>query len=220
MANCYGTAQYEKFRKEQLDIGADCDWTPDEERYEQYGDYELSYNVYAPENKATDSFAYNRGVLKVRRNQKEFYSCADIYEDSPTFFRFFTWKGNDYLIFRKDDLYGYTIVNLNTCEEYNYFPDAVLDREQESFIIVDATLWNDVLLLDGCYWGCPYMYFLLDLNTYKTARLCERVTDNDKTVIEKNILTVRFDDEEEPKTHSFNYRDIEELLQNSDSYDI
>ena len=219
MANCYGTEQHAKFRQEQLALGNDGEWKLEEERTERYGDYELKYTTYSSSLKTDQNFIYNHAELNVYRNGKLIYTCSDIYEDQPTFFYFYTRQDNDYLMFRKDDLYGYTILNLNTLNEHNYFPDVVLNREQERFIIVEATLWNDILLLYGCYWAFPYMYFVLDLNTYKTHLLSQRATE-EKTEIQNDKLTLHFYDDEQPKTQTYSYENLEKLLKESKTYDI
>ncbi len=220
MANCYGTKEHERFRKKQLILGNGGEWKFEEERKVNYKDYELKYVTYSSSLKTNDYFVYDHGELSIYKNGKLIYCCNDIYEDYPTFFYFYTITDTDYLIFRKDDLYGYTILNLNSIKEYNYFPDVVLNREQESFIIVEARLWNEILLLFGCHWGCPYIYYLIETHTYKTHMLCRRDTDESKTLITDNKLTIYYDDGAKPENETFDYDELVKILKNSDSYDI
>ena len=220
MANCYGTKEYEKFRQEQFALGNGGEWNYEEERTEKYKDYELKYSIYSSSLKTTDNFVYDHGKLSIYNHGELIYSLDDIYEDQPTFFYFYSINNYDYLMFRKDDLYGYTILNLTTLAEHNYFPDVVLNREQESFIIVEATLYNDILLLYGCHWGCPYIYYLLDTKTYKAYMLCKRYADDTKTQIDNNSLTIYYIDENAPESQTFTYNDLVALLKSSSNYDI
>ena len=220
MANCYRTKEHERFRKEQLKLGDDGEWKLEEERKQNYKDYELKYVTYSSSLKTDSNFVYNHCKLSVYRRKQLIYASDDIYEDYPTFFYFYTLDGYDYLMFRKDDLYGYTIVNLTTMQEHNYFPDVVLNREQESFIIVEATLWNDILLLFGCHWACPYIYYALDARTYKTHMLCTRDVDETKTAIDDTSLTIYYTDGNKPKSQSYTYTEIVKILNENETYDI
>lgn len=220
MANCYGTEQHAKFRQEQLELGKNGEWIQEDEHTEQYKNYKLKYVTYSSSIKTDDSFIYNHGELSIYNNEKLVYYCDDIYEDYPTFFYFYTINDCDYLIFRKDDLYGYTILNLNSLDEHNYFPNVVLNREQESFIITEAKLWYDLLLLFGCHWGCPYIYYLLDTKTYKTHMLCKRNVDETKTVIDDTNLTIYYTDGDKPEFKTYTYDELIKIITKSDSYDI
>lgn len=221
MANCYGTKKYEKIKQEQLALGKDGEWKLEDERTERYGDYELQYTTYASSLKTYDHFVYDHGKLSVYNGGKLIYSCNDMYEENqPTFFYFYTLNDCNYLIFRKDGLYGYSILNLTTLEEHNYFPDVVLNREKESFIIVEARLWKYILLLFGCYWGGPYVCHLLNTQTYQTHLLNCRDIDESKTVIDENKLTVYFADGDKPEMQTCTYEELAHLLSNSLTYDI
>ena len=64
-------------------------------------------------------------------------------------------NGKTYLCFRKT-LYGFTFLDAETLvEEYDCFPEKVIDGD-ESFIIVDAKMLGDIIIFDGCYWAYPY----------------------------------------------------------------
>lgn len=220
MANCYGTKEHTKFTQEQLALGKDGEWILKDRRTESYGDYELQYATYSSSLKTYDNFVYDHGELSVYNNGKLIYVCNDMYNYHSIFFYLYSINNCDYLMFRKEDLYGYTILNLTTLEEHNYFPDVVLNREKESFIIVKATLLKDILVLYGCHWACPCIYYLLDAKTYKTHMLCHRDTDDAKTKIDNNALTIFYDDGDKPESQSFIYDELVELLKNSSSYDM
>lgn len=68
---------------------------------------------------------------------------------------FFFYNNEPYMLYRQS-LYGYSIVGLETLTEFNYFPDEAMFGE--SFIITSATLFHDILVFEGCFWGAPYGY--------------------------------------------------------------
>ena len=215
--NIYGREKYFAYRKSWekwygITENTEWIWAGDERRH--VGDYLAVYKAYAAKGLREECSKY---TLAVYRLNKLVYTCEDIYSDAGTFFYFFFRGGEAFLMFRKDDLYGYTILNLDRAEEYNYFPD--IERAGESFIIVDAQLWGDILLLDGCFWGAPYIRYLLDLKTHKTHRLTERGVGEYGAVIEDGVLTLHFA-EGEPKTERFSYRDLEKLLEKSRTCDL
>ncbi|MDE5592687.1 MAG: hypothetical protein K2I75_02000, partial [Clostridiales bacterium] len=108
-----------------------------------------------------------------KANTKHIYECID------TFFTpyEFEYKGTQYLIFRKS-LYGYTILNLTDFTEKNYFPSRVLEGE-EAFIICEAKILKNLLVLGGCLWGGPYECRVLNLDTSQIANISKicNITD-------------------------------------------
>jgi hypothetical protein len=66
--------------------------------------------------------------------------------------------GHSYFIFRTD-LYGYGIYDMTDKKEFRHIPKAT-----ETFIWTEVAYnpKNDILLVDGCYWACPYGVILLD----------------------------------------------------------
>lgn len=70
--------------------------------------------------------------------------------------------GNSYMIFRRD-LYGYSILNLATMQDYHYIPSASFPQG-ETFIWTDVhyNKENNMLAVSGCYWACPAGTLLLD----------------------------------------------------------
>ncbi len=64
-------------------------------------------------------------------------------------------NGQDYFLFHRD-LYGYSVLNLHTMEEFHYFP-------KESFPVGETLIWfqscynpvNNMLAVSGCYRTTP-----------------------------------------------------------------
>lgn len=70
-------------------------------------------------------------------------------------------NGKHYLLFRQD-LYGYSVLDLATGEIFQYFPQTVLDGEEDFiWVAVHYNPHNNLLAVEGCYWACPYDTLLL-----------------------------------------------------------
>lgn len=87
-------------------------------------------------------------------------TCVDTHNWEDCFYSI-TYHGIEYICFRKT-LYGFTLLNAATLEEeFDYFPTEVLEG-QESYIVVDAKSFADLIVFDGCYWAGPYVYYTYD----------------------------------------------------------
>jgi hypothetical protein len=66
--------------------------------------------------------------------------------------------GHSYFIFRAD-LYGYGVYDMTAKKEFRCMP-----KETETFIWTEVAYnpQNDILLVSGCYWACPFGVILLD----------------------------------------------------------
>ncbi len=65
-------------------------------------------------------------------------------------------NGREYLVFRQD-LYGYSVLDIAKGEIMQYFPESSLNGG-ETFIWVgiDYNPLNDLLAVSGCFWVCPF----------------------------------------------------------------
>ena len=71
-------------------------------------------------------------------------------------------NGKRYLVYTQD-LYGYSVLNLDTAANYQYYP-------QGSFPSGETFIWcdlhynpvNSIAAVDGCYWACPSSIVLAD----------------------------------------------------------
>lgn len=95
-------------------------------------------------------------------NGKEIYTYRTI-NTSGFQMLFRHQNGKEYFLFTQD-LYGYSILDINTLEDYRFYPRESFPTG-ETFIWCDAkyNLYNNILIVHGCYWACPYNILLLDL---------------------------------------------------------
>ena len=100
-------------------------------------------------------------ITCVHLNKGKFsYECV-LTDDEDWRYYPLSLNGQDWLCFRKG-LYGFTLLDTATLTEIlDYFPEKVLYGE-ESFIITGAITFHDLIIFDGCYWACPYDYFVFD----------------------------------------------------------
>lgn len=94
-----------------------------------------------------------RLIATVRRNYHSFQFA--FVEDHPS--------GGDYMVCG-EDYQGQTVVNLKTGEVKSYVPEAA--KHGVGFCWVNAELSpdNSMLLVDGCYWACPYEVWVVDFS--------------------------------------------------------
>jgi hypothetical protein len=74
-------------------------------------------------------------------------------------------NGMDY-IFYKEDLYGYSVFEVNTKNVFNYYPKATFSGKEETFIGTDIhyNINNNIFAVGGCYWACPSDVFLIKID--------------------------------------------------------
>ncbi|MCL2528280.1 MAG: hypothetical protein FWE42_07660 [Defluviitaleaceae bacterium] len=72
-------------------------------------------------------------------------------------------NGRKYLAY-KEDLYGYSVLELETKKIFKYFPTASW-KGGETFIVTDIHYnpSNDIVAAGGCYWACPTGVFLFEI---------------------------------------------------------
>lgn len=225
MPNVYGTKQYEEYLKQ-------CDqfirekaqdkyeWTLYDTIIKTYKEYKAQLGLYIQKNLEDErKTLFEATKLTIEKNGEQIYACPNMLDRCDLLY-FFNYNGQDYLLFRKD-LYGYALLNLETLEEHNYFPSAVVEHD-ESFIVTDAHLFRDILILEGCFWACPYSCYLLDLKTFKTHDLRrETFNSNDNIQIKENSATIiYYDDDDNPDPVTYSYEELSALLEKSDSYDL
>jgi len=93
------------------------------------------------------SFLVNGSVIKT-------WYCID---DSAPFYELITHKnGKEYLLFRQD-LYGYSVLDIKNTKIMQFFPECSLNGK-ETFIWTEVhySPINNILAVFGCYWSCPY----------------------------------------------------------------
>jgi len=73
-------------------------------------------------------------------------------------------NGRQYLAY-KEDLYGYSVLDIESKETFRYIPAESWKDGGETFIVVDIFYnpINDIVAAEGCYWACPYGTFLFEV---------------------------------------------------------
>jgi hypothetical protein len=74
-------------------------------------------------------------------------------------------NGLDYL-FYKEDLYGYSVLELSTKRVFDYYPAATFKDNIETFIAtsVHYNRQNNIAAVEGCFWACPWDVLLLQID--------------------------------------------------------
>jgi hypothetical protein len=99
------------------------------------------------------------------RNNKLLHEYFNVY-DQNLFCEYIKYNnGLDY-IFYKEDLYGYSVFEVNTKKVFNYYPLATFNEVAETFIgtNIHYNVHNNIFAVEGCYWACPWDIFLFKLD--------------------------------------------------------
>lgn len=141
--------------------------------------------------------------------------CIDHHSWADLFFLLHL-EGKSYLCFRKT-LYGFTLIDTETLvEEYDYFPKQVLEG-QESFIFINAQAFRNFIVFDGCYWACPYSYYVYDSKNKKFLSIFERFDlfsgDNGVTVTEDKLILDCTDEDDRCITLTLSFEKLCELME-------
>ena len=150
----------------------------------------IDIDVYEAQ-KNIDGIIHSRekAIVNLTKNNLK-YQC-ELFEEHNFENAFFEVMLNErsYLLFRKT-LYGFTLLDTETlCEFYNYVPQAIKTGE-ESFIITDVKQIDDIFVLEGCYWACPYECFAYDFKSklFVNASNYLGIISLDETAIKDNKL--------------------------------
>ena len=170
--NVYHTPQYQSFRQEHAFLfSEDClCQRPGKEP-------EL------PQGWTVRTSRYQGGLYRAARHQLldsggQVVYTWDNFNDDGEFYRLFPHaNGNHYLVFR-EDLYGYSVLEVETGRTMHYIPEKSwpLDGRQgeETFIwtgvAYDAA--TNLLAVWGCYWACPNSMVFLDFSDPLSEQDC------------------------------------------------
>jgi hypothetical protein len=121
-------------------------------------DLKITHEYYIKDEKYCE---YN----KIYRNNNLLHEYFNLYDQS--FFCEYVKYSNGFdYIFYKEDLYGYSVFEINTKDVFNYYPTATFKDNEETFIGLDIhyNMNNNIFAVGGCYWACPYDVFLIKTN--------------------------------------------------------
>lgn len=170
--NVYHTPQYQNFRREQAFLfSEDClCQRPGKEP-------EL------PQGWTVRTSRYQGGLYHAARHQlldsggQVVYTWDNINDDGE-FYRLFPHaNGNHYMVFR-EDLYGYSVLEVETGRTMHYIPEKSwpLDGRQgeETFIWTNVAYdaATNLLAVWGCYWACPNSMVFLDFSDPLSEQDC------------------------------------------------
>lgn len=117
-----------------------------------YGGKVGEYTLHATENELFDE---THTLLYTWRNINDDCEFCEFIEHSD---------GHKYLIFRSD-LYGYSVLDLNTLQDHHYIPSGSFPKG-ETFIWTNV-FYNkktNLIAVSGCYWACPFGTLILDFS--------------------------------------------------------
>ena len=118
-------------------------------------------------------------------------------------------SGESFLLFRRT-LYGFSLINTESFEIYDYFPEKVCNGE-ESFIVCEAKSFGNLIIFDGCYWAFPYSFYAYDHQNRLFLDLSKEymVQAEDKMEIQGDTLILNGSDKNEKKiTVSIEYDEL------------
>lgn len=127
----------------------------------QSGKYKLSLHAYKT---GSGSWAYTQGKVYSASSDQPLAIVNRNYSSFPHLFIENHPNGHDYLICG-EDYQGQTVIELDTGKRVDYFPEEAFEGFGfccSSFIEFDRD--TQLLLVEGCYWACPYEYRFYDFS--------------------------------------------------------
>ncbi|GHU57678.1 hypothetical protein FACS189444_0150 [Spirochaetia bacterium] len=118
-------------------------------------------NIY---NTVSDDKNYFCNNVKVFINDKLIHNYFNLY--TQLFFcKNIKYKNGKNYLFYKEDLYGYSVLDIETNIVFNYYPKATFENNIETFIGTDIHYNNgNLFAVGGCIWACPYDTLIIKIN--------------------------------------------------------
>ena len=150
-------------------------------KYYYFEDGEDKEHIYACDKRGSVSRLYEKDNLIFEWKNIDDGLLAKIINHS---------NGNKYFLF-KEDLYGYSVLDLKTKKSIHYIPSESHEKEEEKF--VDTFIWydvnynskNDYLAIDGCVWAYPDSIIVLNFSNpmeIVDIKHWKNVIDGDKSI--------------------------------------
>lgn len=157
MTNIAYTQEYKKYLKQYESI-FDRLYYKEMERMELSAGYVVEESSYAGEMEGRNITA-SESVLKDCTG-KELHRYRNI-DTGGSFHTLIHHSDTGYYLIYKIDLYGYAVFDLSSGKEFVHIPAG-----PESFIWtgVNYNPENDLLVVSGCFWACPYGTHILDFS--------------------------------------------------------
>lgn len=162
--NYYDSLEFKgKIKEYDRDIFSYCDLDLPTEIKIIDSDYKVLYFYYKEEDSGLNA---GRGgsICHLYKNDKLVFEWKSLYHNSRISNIIEHSNGHKYLIFT-EDLYGYSVLELDTLKNMHYLPKE--DPLVESFIWGSDIFYNknnDLLVVEGCFWGWPVSAIVLDFS--------------------------------------------------------
>lgn len=158
---------YQDWRAQYASLFAPENRSPQQDRqFPLIGGYSVRSKVYFHSGELNLSGSENELLDK---DGKVRYAWRNLDTDAEFCSMFLHRGGNRYLIFRTE-LYGYSVLEVESGQEMHYVPACVHPEEgrkvEEVFIWAGADYdpGTDLLAVTGCIWACPYSTIVLDFS--------------------------------------------------------
>lgn len=167
--NFYGSKEYEMLL-ESLDrqVFSRCDFSAPTDVKRLDDDYYVKRYYYADiENQEPYCAPVDGEICRLYKNDEFVFEWKNIDGRSRMISIIDHSDGNKYLLF-DEDLYGYSVLNLDTLECSRYMPNESYGEDDfdETFIWCEPhyDINSNLLAVEGCFWAAPYSVIVLDFS--------------------------------------------------------
>jgi len=164
ISNAAYSSEYLKYRENTINEAYNSKYKTEEETFENKDIKIISEHYYTKGNYLSKDNSYC-GYYKIYKNNILLHEFYNLYDNS-FFCEYIKYSnGLDY-IFYKEDLYGYSVFEINSKKTFNYYPIATFKGNAETFIGTDIhyNINNNIFAVGGCYWACPNDVLLLKID--------------------------------------------------------
>ncbi len=164
MKNVVDTLEYQSYRNEYNYVFSD-EYLINVEMNTLSSDFSIKIYRYRDDSQIVLPYRVHCNLAHlVNKDSEIVYSIKNINNDAAFFNLIEHSNGKGYLIFRID-LYGYSVLDLDTMQDYHYIPE-------ESFLGEETFIWTvthynkntNLLVAEGCYWAHPSDIVLVDFS--------------------------------------------------------
>ena len=164
--NFYGSEQFKEFEKEKEErVFSHCDMSSPYREEPIDGGYILKHYYYEREKRSPFAMVERGEICRLYKGSEFVFEwkCYDGRSHSEIIDHS---NGKKYLLFN-EDLYGYAVLDLETCEAVHYLPWESYqsgDSFEETFIWVNMHYdkESDLLAVEGCFWVSTYSVIVLN----------------------------------------------------------
>ena len=165
--NYYGTGKYiEEMKRLDEQVFSKIRFDEPEREKELESGYLVRYYYYADEENREPGHAPVDGeICRLFKDDRMVFEWKNTDGNSRMACIIHHADGNTYFVF-DEDLYGYSVLDLNTLECMHYLPaESYGETPKETFIWCDCfyNAVTDQLAVDGCFWASPDNVIVLDL---------------------------------------------------------